>query len=185
MKVRAGVRAGAAVGIAAMIMAVVAACAPVTSLKPYDPSDGVSTTVGEVKVLNALVITKAGATGNLLFSAYNNSSELVQLNVQYDVKGVKHTRTATLLPDTTSDFGYGSAGQFLMPGLDTRAGALVKIYFQYGSQPGQQIDVPVLDGQLAPYSTLLPTPTPTATPTANATLSPSATPTPTPTATGN
>lgn len=183
MKVRAGVRAGAAVGIAAMIMAVVAACAPITSLKPYDPSDGVSTTVGDVKVLNALVITKAGATGNLLFSAYNNSSELVQLNVQYDVKGVKHNRTATLLPDTTSDFGYGSAGQFLMPGLDTRAGSLVKIYFQYGSQAGQQIDVPVLDGQLAPYSTLLPTPTPTPTPTGSTTLPPLATPTPT--ATGN
>jgi hypothetical protein len=181
VKVRARLRAGVTVGIAALVTVAIAACAPIATMKPYDPSDGVSTTVGDVKVLNALVITKAGAAGNLLFSAYNPSNELVQLNVQYDANGVKQTKTAALLPDVTSNFGYGATGQFLLPGLDTQAGSLIKIYFQYGNQEGKQIDVPVLDGGLAPYSTLLPTPTPT--PTTMPVLPPPVTPAPT--ATGN
>lgn len=169
--------------VAALIALGVAACAPITSLKPYDPSDGVSATVGQVKVLNALVLTKSGSDGNLLFSAYNNSSEPIQLNVQYDASGVQKTSTASLLPDTSTDFGYGSTGQFLLPGLDTKAGSLVKIYFQYGDQTGKQVKVPVLDGQQSQYATLLPTPIPT--PTASATnepvFPPPVAPAPTPT----
>lgn len=155
------VRAGAAVVLAALIALGVAACAPIATLKHYDPSDGVSTTVGSVKVLNALVLTRAGANGNLLFSAYNPTDELVQLTVQYTAAGVKQTKTASLLPDVTSDFGYGKKGQFYLPGLDTKAGSLVDIYFQYGNEEGKQVRVPVLDGGLPQYADLLPTSTPT------------------------
>ncbi len=181
------VRAGAAVAIAALIVLGVAACAPITTMKHYDPSDGVSTTVGDVKVLNALVLTKTGTDGNLLFSAYNPSNELIQLNVQFTSDGAKQTKTATLLPDVTTDFGYGKDGQFFLPGLGTQAGSLVKIYFQYGNHEGKLIDVPVLDGQQHAYSSLLPTPTPTPTATSTATPAPvlppavgSPSPTPTP-----
>ncbi len=169
--------------IAAMIALGVAACAPITSLKPYDPSDGVSTKVGDVKVLNALVLTKAGANGNLLFSAYNPSNELVQLTVQYEGLTGKVTKTAALLPDATTDFGYGKKGQFFLPGIATKAGSLVDIYFQYGDVEGKQIPVPVLDGSLPQYVNLLPTatPTPRATITPTPVLPPAVTPSPTPT----
>ena len=168
------VRAGAAAAIAALVMLGVAACAPIASLKHYDPSDGVSTTVGQVKVLNALVLSKSGANGNLLFSAYNPTDELIQLNVQYEDGTDRTTAHATLLPDTTTNFGYGKDGQFLLSGLDVKPGSLARIYFQYGDEEGSQITVPVLDGTLAQYATLLPTPTPTPTPTSTMT------PTPTP-----
>ncbi len=170
--------------IAALITVGVAACTPIATLKHYDPSDGVSATVGQVKVLNALVLTEAGADGNLLFAAYNPSNELVQLNVQYTTNGVKQTKTATLLPDATTNFGYGKNGQFLLPQLATKAGSIVKIYFQYGDKEGKQIEVPVLDGQFSQYRDLLPTltPTPTATATAaNNPVLPTVTPAPTPT----
>jgi hypothetical protein len=173
------VRAGAAVAIAAAITLGIAACAPIATLKPYDPSDGVSATVGDVKVLNALVLTKAGANGNLLFAAYNPSDELIQLNVQYDSNDGKVTKTATLLPDVTTDFGYGKKGQFYLPGISTKAGSLVDIYFQYGDQEGQQIAVPVLDASLPQYRAFLPTPPPTPKPTTTPT--PRVTPSPTPT----
>lgn len=179
------VRAGAGVAIAALIALGVSACAPIATLKHYDPSDGISTMVGDVKVLNALVLTKAGATGNLLFSAYNPSDELVQLTVQYDVHGDKQTKTATLLPDSTTDVGYGKGGQFLLSGLNTKAGSLVDIYFQYGDEAGKQITVPVLDGGLAQYSELLPTATPTPTATTKPVLPPPVAPAPSPTPTGN
>lgn len=152
----------------------VAACAPIASLKPYDASDGFSTTVGQVKVLNALVLTKSGKDGNLLFSAYNPTDEPVQLNVQYDEGGDRTTVRATLKPDATTDFGYGKKGQFLLSGLGKKPGSLAHIYFQYGDEEGRELTVPVLDGSLPQYQNLLPTPTPTPT----ATATPSATPTP-------
>ncbi|MDP9026894.1 MAG: hypothetical protein M3N46_04965 [Actinomycetota bacterium] len=183
------VRAGATLAIAALIALGVAACAPIATLKPYDPSDGVSTTVGNVKVLNALVLSQAGRNGNLLFSAYNPSNELIQLTVQYDSDGTKVTKTATLLPDVTSDFGYGATGQFFLPGITTKPGSLMDIYFQYGDKEGKQIPVPVLDGSLPQYDKYLPTATPTPTPTSTnpPVLPPPVTkgPTPAPTPTGN
>ena len=156
----------------------VAACAPIASLKPYDASDGVSTTVGEVKVLNALVLTKSGKDGNLLFSAYNPTDNPIDLNVQYGDGNDRTTLTATLKPDTTTDVGYGKKGQFLLEGLGAKAGSLAPIYFQYGNEPGSQLAVPVLDGSLPQYQNLLPTPPPTPTPTPTPTLTPTPTPTP-------
>jgi len=156
----------------------VAACAPIASLKPYDPSDGVSTTVGQVKVLNALVLTKSGSTGNLLFSAYNPTDSRIQLNVQYGEAGNRTTVHATLQPDTTTNFGYGKHGQFLLTGLDAKPGSLTQIYFQYGDEEGSQLTIPVLDGSLPQYQNLLPTPTPTPTPTPDLTATPTPTPTP-------
>ena len=172
------VRAAAAVAIAALVMLGVAACAPIASLKHYDPSDGVSTTVGQVKVLNALVLTKSGAYGNLLFSAYNPTDGLIQLNVQYEDGTDRTTAHASLLPDTTTNFGYGKKGQFLLSGLDVKPGSLAHIYFQYGDEEGRQLTVPVLDGSLPQYQDLLPTPTPTPTPTATLTATPTPTATP-------
>ena len=155
------VRAAAAAAIAALVMLGVAACAPIASLKHYDPSDGVSTTVGQVKVLNALVLTKSGTDGNLLFSAYNPSDVLIQLNVQYDDGSDRTTVHAALLPDATTSFGYGKKGQFLLSGLGVKPGSLAHIYFQYGDEQGSQISVPVLDGSLPQYQNLLPTPSET------------------------
>jgi hypothetical protein len=172
------VRAAALAAIAALVMLGVAACAPIASLKPYDPSDGVSTTIGQVKVLNALVLSKSGKDGNLLFSAYNPTAKPIQLNVQYGSESDRTTVRATLKPDTTTDFGYGKKGQFLLPGLGAKPGTLAHIYFQYGNEEGDQLTVPVLDGSLPQYQNLLPTPTPTPT----ATPTPTLTPTPTPAA---
>jgi hypothetical protein len=69
----------------------------------------------------------------------------------------------------------------LLPSIDTKAGSLLPIYFQYGTEPGKQLDVPVLDGSLPQYATLLPTATPTPSVTPTPTVTPSPTPSPTPT----
>ncbi len=172
------VRAAAAAALAALVMMGVAACAPIASLKHYDPSDGVSTTVGQVKVLNALVLSKSGTNGNLLFSAYNPTDQSIQLNVQYDSGSDRTTLHADLQPDTTTNFGYGKGGQFLLSGLDVKPGSLANIYFQYDNEVGSQVAVPVLDGSIPQYQNLLPTPTPTPTPTPSLTATPTPTPTP-------
>ncbi len=67
-------------------------------------------------------------------------------------------------------------GQAVLEGIDTPPGSLLKIYVQYGTVPGKQFEVPVLDASLLEYTSLIPSPMPTPTPTP--TLTPGPTPTP-------
>lgn len=179
-------RAIASIVAVGLMTASVAGCTfvvPIATQNRYDASDGINTQIGDVKILNALVITDDGVDGNLVGQAYNATSSTVQLTVQYDVEGTQSI-TVTLPPQTSTDLGYGSSGQTLLPKIGTKAGGLLPVYLQYGSEPGKQVSVPVLSNDLTPYSTLLPTPTPTPTPVRTATPVPSgsATPSPTPSA---
>jgi hypothetical protein len=146
--------------------------------KPYDASDGVSATVGDVRLLNVLVFTEDGEDGNLAGAAVNSSDSDVDLVVQYESDGDKVNVELEVPARTTVHFGAGESGQLFLPGIDTAAGALLKVYFQYGGEQGKQIDVPVLDDRLPEYDGLLPTPTPTPTPTVTATPEPTETPAP-------
>jgi hypothetical protein len=55
--------------------------------------------------------------------------------------------------------------------VNATPGSLFPVFMQYGNETGTELLVPVLDGSLPTYSTLVPTPTPTpaATPTAEPT----------------
>jgi hypothetical protein len=174
------VRTGASI-VAAIVLAVgLSACSvfntPHTQ-KPYDSSDGVSVTVGDVRVLNAIVFTEDGENGNFFAAAANSGDEDVQLLLQFESGDGKVDVVIDVPAGETVRFG-SEGNQVFLPGIDTTAGSLLPIYFQYGDKPGKQIDVPVLDTELAHYENLLPTPTPTPTPTVTATPEPSPTPTP-------
>ena len=140
---------------------------PQTTTKHYDASDGVTGTVGDVKVLNALAITGGDDVegANLVFSAVNSSDDDVDLTVQFEASGSKDDVTAELAPGLTK-IGSGDEGQFLLEGADAVPGALLKVYFQYGDEPGKELLVPVLDSSWAEYADLVPTapPTPTTKP---------------------
>ena len=178
-------RAIASIVTAGLVAAGIAGCTfvtPIATQQITDVTDGVSVTVGDVKLLNALVITKDGDDGNLVAQAYNESDRKVTLSIQYDVDG-KHTTKVKLAPGAATDLGYGSKGQVFLPNIDTEAGGLLALYVQYGSEPGKQIKVPVLSNRQGEYQKLDPTtpPTPTPTPTPTLTLVPGATQSPTPT----
>ena len=153
---------------------------PIGTQSIVDVTDGVNVTVGDVKLLNALVVSKDGTTGNLIAQAYNESDESIELVLQYDVSGT-HTVDVTLAPNKATDLGFGTKGQVLLPKIDTDPGSLLALYVQYGSEPGKQVKIPVLGNQMAEYKHLLPTPTPKPTPTQ--TLIPGATLSPSPSAT--
>jgi hypothetical protein len=172
-------RVAASAGLAALLAIALAGCnffTPQSTLVPYDSSDGVSTRVGDVDILNAVVLSEDGVSGNLVFSALNSGADDVDLTVQYTSDGDKVTLEVPLEAGTTGAIGFGDDGQLFLADIDTRPGGLLAVYFQYGDAQGRQLLVPVLDGALEEYATLLPTPTPTPTPTETA-----ATPTPTPT----
>ena len=146
------------------------------TLHPYDASDGVSVTVGDVRLLNVLVFTEDGEDGNLTAAAVNSGDEDVDLVLQYESDGEKVDVEVEVPARSTVRLGMGDDGQLFLPGIETPAGALLKVYVQYGSTPGKQIEVPVLDTRLEEYDGLLPTPMPT--PTESATPEPTETPAP-------
>ncbi len=159
-------RAIASIMAAALAVTGIAGCTFVTPIATHeinDVVDGVNVTVGDVKLLNTLVVTKNGQDGNLVAQAYNESDSTVKLTLQYDVKG-KHTVTVSLKPNRATDLGFGTKGQVFLPEIGTKAGGLLPLYVQYGNEAGKQVQVPVLDNRLAEYRHLLPTPTPTPTP---------------------
>lgn len=159
---------------------------PQATLKQYDPSDGVGAKVGDVDIVNAIAIagdtSSTSTDANLVFSAVNSSDSSIRLRVQYPSGERNRTRTVEVGPGITK-VGYGDDGQFLLTGFHPRPGALAKIYFQYGSQQGKQVTVPVLNDSWSSFKDLGPTPTPTPTPSTTST-NPPVTPAPIPPAGG-
>ncbi len=173
------VRTGVSIVAAFALVAGLSACSfafPQTQ-EPYEASDGVSVTVGDIRVLNAIVFTEDGEDGNFFAAAANSGDSDVDLTLQYVSGGEKVNVEIEVPAGETVRLG-GEDGQVFLPGIDARPGSLLAIYFQYGDRPGKQIDVPVLDTALAEYDGLLPTPTPTPTPTVTATPEPTETPAP-------
>lgn len=155
----------AAVALAAVALSGCSLFAVHQTQHQYDPSDGVSVAVGEVRLLNLMVFTEDGVDGNLSAVAVNTGDDDVELTLQYVSGGEKIDVEVEIPAGETVTLGSGDGGQLFLPEIGTPAGAYLPIYFQYGSTPGKQVSVPVLDGSLGEYEHLMPTPTPTPTPT--------------------
>ncbi len=162
MRVRSGVAALLIAGIGLSLTG----CSffvPQWTTTAYDPSDGVSVRVGDIEILNAIVVTETGEDGNLVATAVNRGADDIDLVLQFTSNGERTDVTVEVPARSTVNLGFGADGQFFLVGIDTSPGALLAIYVQYGGEQGRQFLVPVLDGSLAEYAPLLPTPTPTPT----------------------
>lgn len=158
--------------------------APQATTKHYDASDGVSGSVGTIDVRNAIIVTDAagGTVGSLVVTLVNTGSTAQRVAV---TAGDQSTEPAYVTVDAGQTKQVGTepesdSGNVFFTPFSALPGSLYPVFFQYGSQTGVQLQVPVLDGGLSEYKDLVP-PTPTPTPTATAT--PSATETPVPTET--
>jgi hypothetical protein len=178
------IRSGAIIAAASALALALTGCYAFVEAQtqfPYDASDGVSVTVGEVRIINALVFTEDGQDGNFTGAAVNTSGDDVDLMLQY-VSGGDKVDVEIEVPAGETVFLGGRGDQVFLPEIDTPPGALLKIYFQYGDRSGKQADIPVLDTAFEEYDGLLPTPTPTPTPTQTLipgeTLAPTETPAP-------
>jgi hypothetical protein len=150
-----------------------------TSIK-YEPSDGVGVDLGDIELQNVLAISEDGSDVNLVLTAINTSARGIFVNLQFnDGEGEEQLYVAG---DSSKSIGQPGEETLVLTNADTEVGGLMPLYAQYGSQPGKQIQVPVLDASLPEYSTLLPV-APSGTPTPGPTSSSTPSPTPTPTAT--
>ncbi|MEO9223234.1 MAG: hypothetical protein ABI251_15965 [Mycobacteriaceae bacterium] len=60
--------------------------APQTTLKPYDPSDGVGTQIGDVYVRNVLLLAGEHGDVSLLANVINETDDGVKVTFQYEGK---------------------------------------------------------------------------------------------------
>ncbi|WP_285115884.1 hypothetical protein [Leifsonia sp. fls2-241-R2A-40a] len=135
--------------------------APQATTKHYDASDGVSGSVGSVDVRNAIIVTNAknGTVGNLVVTLVNTDSKSHRVAIS---AGSQNSSAAhvTLEPGQVKQLGQnpenGGPSNVLIPEFTTKPGALYSVYFQYGDETGTKLQVPVLDGQLPEYSSLVP-----------------------------
>jgi hypothetical protein len=151
-------RAVASVAVAALVLLGTTACnfvAPQATLEVYEPSDGTSTTVGDVKVANALIITEDGEEANLVAAFINRSDKQVKLKLQYESGSDKVDETITLGAGETESLGRAGS-EAILRDIDAKPGDLFPIYLQYGDAEGKQLLVPVLDGTLPEYADLVP-----------------------------
>jgi hypothetical protein len=140
--------------------------APTGTLKPYQPSDGVAANISEIKVRNLLAVSSDGKDLSLSFTVINNDDVAQTLNVQYkDASGARQTVTVTVPAMSLLTVG-GAENQLVLRDADAQVGGLVAVYLQYGSEPGAEVLVPVLDDRLGSYEGFLPSPAPTPTETA-------------------
>ncbi|MBG6239156.1 hypothetical protein IWX78_002135 [Mycetocola sp. CAN_C7] len=145
----------ASVVLAASVVLGTSACnliSPQSTTEHYDASDGVSGRIGDLKLRNAVIISGDGTDGNLLLSI-TNSGVSQNLTVQF---GDGESLVTGIPRQSTVSFGAEDEDPILLEGIDTKPGALLPVYFQYGDETGVELLVPVLDGSLEEYSEFVP-----------------------------
>jgi len=139
------------------------------TLVHYQPSDGVAANVGDIKVRNLLGLSDNGEDVALVMTIVNSGDTDASVDFQYeDSSGTKSTITIVVNAHSSVHIGGGGDnGVAILRDAGATVGGLIPIYVQYGEEQGQQVQVPVLDGQTEAYADLLPAPLPsvTATPT--------------------
>jgi len=128
--------------------------APQATTEHYDASDGTSATVGSVKVLNAILLSEDGETGNLIASVANTGNDRVTVTLQYEGDGQKVDKKVSVAGNTVKSIGTDE--QFLLTGIGAELGSLFPVFVQYDDETGKQMLVPVLDGTLPEYAEYLP-----------------------------
>lgn len=126
----------------------------------YDASDGIGTTLGDIRVNNALLVTEDGQNASLLINLDNTSAYGVQVSVQYENAAKKKVNESIYVNgDAVAHLGGPDATKLVLSGIDAPAGSLFPVFLQYGDVTGKQLYLPVLapNGE---YAGLAPTATP-------------------------
>ena len=185
-RVKHRLRSAAAVAISVVSLSGVAGCAvfsPPTVLRPYVPSDGLSSTVGDVAVRNALIVSSApGQPGVVSAALVNSGEQSAQVTVTVETGSSPTSASFTVAPGTSFTIGSGSGaadltggdvesdttGWLQLPTVTEVPGALVPMTFAAGGATAT-VNAPIVRPCFA-YANL--TPTPSSSPSASAGASP-------------
>ena len=150
---------------AALVLAGCSATNPITTAVDYEASDGAGTTLGDVRVLNMLVVTEdLGAPGVLSGALANGSGEDEDVTLAVgDAAPVRVTVPAqgTVLIGAAQAPQRYTAVDVPLAEVDARPGGMTTLTIATGSNGTVDLQIPVLDGALPEYAALLPGATPT------------------------
>jgi hypothetical protein len=185
------IRAAASVLLAASLAVGLSGCnffSPQATLNKYDPSDGVSASLGDLDVRNTVLITTDGARATLVMSVANLADAEQTLEIEYQSTSPEAVSgrvsfdldvPAQSILTTSHSTGAATGGeqQLVLEDIVAPAGSLFTVFLQTGTEEGVELRVPVLDASFSEYTTLAPSPSPTPTPTPTPTLAPEPIPT--------
>lgn len=158
-------RAGLAVSIAAAILVSMTGCdlfAPQETLYIKEASDGVSGNVGPVFIGNAVIVADSQKVGNLVVTLINQGSSSENVKIAYGSDS-QNQQTISLGPAETKQLGTADGTLVYFTELTSIPGSLANVGFTTGDA-AVDLQVPVLAGDLPPYTTLTPTPLPSPSP---------------------
>lgn len=129
---------------------------PQATTDHYDPSDGIGTTIGDVKVNNALLVTEDGMSASLVISIQNGSQYGEQVTIQYeDATKTKVNDSIFVNSGSVVSLGANGPSTVILTGIDAPAGSLFPVFIRYGDTTGKQLWLPVLAAE-GEYSELAP-----------------------------
>ena len=152
-------RLAASIALAAALLIGTTGCtffSPIATPKVYDPSDGVGAEVGDLLIRNAMLIGDDPDNLNLVVTIVNRSDSDRRLSVQWASGGERITESMFVNANGRTAFGGPDQDQVLVTGSTNVIGGLVPLFFSYGTAPGVEVLVPVLDGRLLEYELFVP-----------------------------
>ncbi|HNP15016.1 MAG: hypothetical protein KF895_10510 [Parvibaculum sp.] len=141
-------RLAASAALVALLAVGTTGCTFITdqaTARMYDASDGISATVGDIQIVNALLVTADGTAANLLINVVNHSDYGIQVNVQYEnADKAKVNDSVFVNAGSVKSLGGTDAAKIVLSGIDAPAGSLFPVFIQYGDVTGKQMWLPVL-----------------------------------------
>ena len=144
------------VAAALVALAGCSATNPITSDDPYSASDGVRGEVGDVTAENLFLLTAAkGDPGALQGALTNRGDESVEVRIA----GEQDSESTDVRVPAGQTVLLGAEGEDVQLGsVPVEPGATTPLTLTTGAAGSVTLDVPVLDGTLPEYATLVPTP---------------------------
>jgi hypothetical protein len=170
--VLARVAALAAVAIALSACSVIN---PITTQKEYQASDGIDVTLSDnAEALNLLVVTTAkDAPAVLTGSIHNGGTDDITVTLSIDGSNAANV---TVAAGSTVKLGTGDGEQLIQGASPAAPGGLASVWVGTEELGAIQVQVPVVDGTLAPYDQIVdsipPLPIVTPTPSPSPSVSP-------------
>jgi hypothetical protein len=128
-----------------------------TTQLQYAPSDGTQINVDGVGVLNALLVSEGnGSPANLVATVSNHTRD----NATVTISGEGLNARISVQGNDAVNIGPDGDQQVRVASLNARPGEMVNVQVDTGGQP-QPFTIPVVDGTLPEYATLVPTSAPT------------------------
>lgn len=122
----------------------------IESLRPYAPSDGVQSEIGELKTRNLMFIRNEAGRAILIGTFVNSSQNELMASIETnDAAGDTVRFDFSIEPGGVFDLGYnGNPGIVL--DVSEIAGSMRNVFISAGGDPEGKL-VPVLDGTLGEY----------------------------------